>query len=339
MKLTTMIFRTKPETKMMCSVCGRKLKRGSIYRSKNNGKCCESCYFAANPPREETTITERLRQQRIDDGYRFRSYEQLSRKEVKKAASPLCDPKIRAEWRACPPPPFPNLVKPRTRQELVEQSKSFYSTHFSREEREKFETYRDNMLRILDRPLWDLQQKAKARQKAENIKAIQEAEKLNKKSMVAHEKRCKQEAAENRKEWIAHLEPFVRKHAKTGECAELIYTYIRDIVQLTDNPCFGKFTLITEDSIECTHNWFACSFFDDGGSESEECKFHLWYAGDEEKEQVSASRIKNQEPYNKHCYTHSIHDLFFCEDPLGLSGVYGFRFDYEHESERPSYSE
>lgn len=334
------LIKKRYETKWLCSVCGKELKSGHIYRYNNNEKCCESCYFSANPPHEEETITERLHQQRAVSGYHFQSDEVFPQR-VKKPIQPvpLEDPIIRAEWEACPPPPFPNLTKPRTKHHLVEQSRAFYSGRHTQEEKEKFELYRENMLKILDRQLWNYQQELRAKQRAEAEKAKKEAEELHQKQMAELEEEHKQKAIDNRKIWMVHLEPFVRKHAKTEDCAEQIYAYIRDVVQLADYPSFGKSTIITENSIECSSVWTAFSFFDDGGSEQEECKFQLWYAGDPEKDKISNDRICNQEPYDKRGYTHSIHDSFFCENPLGLSGIFGFRFDYEHETEEPYISQ
>ena len=51
----------------LCPVCGRAMKAGHIYRNGSHGKCCENCYLKANPPHKEKTISERLRQTRLND--------------------------------------------------------------------------------------------------------------------------------------------------------------------------------------------------------------------------------------------------------------------------------
>ena len=49
----------------VCSVCGKPIKAGQIYRDKNNGHCCEECYLKDHPPRKEPLIHERLRDAHI----------------------------------------------------------------------------------------------------------------------------------------------------------------------------------------------------------------------------------------------------------------------------------
>ena len=71
---------------------------------------------------------------------------------------------------------------------------------------------------------------------------------------------------------------------------------------------------ITDNSITTESSSFACSFFDDGGSDNTERKFKLWYAGDEEKDKITDARIKLSEPYNQGSYSHSI--LFMEMPPL-----------------------
>ena len=286
-------------------------------RTQNNKKCCAACYLNEKPHRNE---------------------EPASSPDCNTSSSPLNNPEAKAEWDACPLP-FPNMKKPWTRQELVEQSKAFYQDHHTWEERQKFEVYRESMLKILDRSLWNYQQALRAQQKAEMEKAEKEREEQRRIQELKWEEERKQKAAENKKEWLGHLEPFVCKHAETADCAEQIYAYIRDIVQMNEYPDWGKKTVITDNSISTASSSFACSFFDDGGSDSEERTFRLWYAGDEEKGRITDRQINSSEPYDQRSYTHSIHDLFYCKDPLGLSGIYGFQFDYEREIESPAWAE
>ena len=318
MKLIDLFRKKVSGTKNICSVCGKDLKKtGQIYRGKNREKYCVACYLKWNPPCKERTAAASG-----NNGF----------------SSPLANPEAKAKWEACSLP-FANPEKPRSRQELVAQSKAFYRSQHTGEEKRKFEEYRENTLKILDKALWNQQQDIRTKQKAEMEKAAKEKEKQRHIQELKWKEERKQKAKKNKKEWLEHLEPFVFDHAKTSDCAELIYAYIRDIVHMNEYPEWGKNPAITENAITITHHSFACSFFDDGGSESEDCTFRLWYAGDEEIDETHNERINNPKPYDQKSYTHSIHDLFYCEDPLGLSGIYGFQFDYEHESISPAWAE
>ena len=370
MRLSELISRKRSGIGNVCAVCGKGLKAGEIYRYKGSEKCCESCYLKANPPRKEEKITERLHRQWLDDVEKMErlSEDEKERKrrwaiekrkildndtEQTKEETTLkrylgtrsdealqqlmhSNPRLMAMWKAAPPPPFPYFSKPRTKKELISQSQAFYREVHTDEERNKFEAYRETMLRILDEPLWKYQQEQKTKQNAEMEKALREKEKQRRQNEIRLEKERIKKNEENKREWLEHLEPFVRKHAKSDDCAAQIYNYIRDIIQMNEYPCWGEQTIITEDIIECKNSWSAHSFFDSGAGDTEESRFIL-FAGIHEEEKISNDRLSNPEPYDRRGYTHSIHDLFYCEDPLGLSGKFGFRFDFEHVYEEPDY--
>ena len=320
MNLFSLLFGKK--SGILCSVCGKTMNPYEIYRSNENKKCCKACYLKE---KKHYTPEVDYHYTPLCNTYNYNT-----------SSSPLDNPEVKAKWDACPLP-FPNMKKPRTRQKLVEQSKAFYNGQYTWEERRKFEVYRENMLKILDESLWNYQQSLRAKQKAEIEKAAKEREKQRRIQELKLEEERKQKSAENKKEWLEHLDPFVFKHAKTNDCAEQIYAYIRDIVQMNKYPNWGKNTKITDNTISIESSSFACSFFDDGGSDREECTFMLWYAEDEGKDKIANEKINNPEPYDQRSYTHSIHDFFYCQDPLGLSGVYGFCFNYEREIESPTY--
>ena len=229
--------------------------------------------------------------------------------------------------------------KPRTRQELVDQSKGWHKDHHTSEEIIEYNRYLDDMLKELDEPYWNQLQiiRSSERAKQEKYKHMMEEYRIKqteteKEKQKKLEEEQKTKDAEYHRKFLKQLAPFLNKHAEKPNCSDLLLSYIQDTAKINiirDQPKM----VITDNSITftCTHG--GCSFFDDGGSYSESKEFSLWYVENTQSLEIDNDRIVNPVLYDMKEYNHTIHDSFYCEKPFGLSGIYGIRFDYEYTSE------
>lgn len=118
-----------------------------------------------------------------------------------------------------------------------------------------------------------------------------------------------------------YLSPFIKSHAKTEQSANQLVMFIRQKVTTNWEP---KYWQVNRNGITYYEEWFACSFFDDGGEQGGE---YSWSISKLEHYNKNSKVVNSSDLFKiENLRKETIDERFICKNPFGMNGIFEFRF-------------
>lgn len=118
-----------------------------------------------------------------------------------------------------------------------------------------------------------------------------------------------------------YLSPFINSHAKTEQSANQLVMFIRQKVTTNWEP---KYWNVDHNRITYYEEWFACSFFDDGGEDEGK---YSWSITKLEHYNKNSKVVDSSDLFKiENLHKGTIDERFICKNPFGMNGFFEFRF-------------